>query len=190
MALDCHAGLDPASSERTVFPRPPGFPTACGFGNDKDYSSARAIHMQTIKINLKNITEEQIDLIVDYLKRGRVLAYPTDTIYGLGCDARDAEAVEKIKKIKGRAGERIEERENEKTKTREASKAMLILVSDYEMLKRYCYVSAEQLEYLKKVWGVEEPHPTLSFVRRGEIFETKIKLQAELFYLIYIFIIL
>lgn len=98
--------------------------------------------MQTIKINKNKITQEQIDLIVDYLKRGRVLAYPTDTIYGLGCDAGDIRAIEKINRIKGERGH----------------KPFLVLVSDLEMLKKYCVVSAEQEKYLKEVW--HQPHAT------------------------------
>jgi L-threonylcarbamoyladenylate synthase len=100
--------------------------------------------MQTIEIDINNATDEQIDLIVDYLKRGQVIAYPTDTIYGLGCDAGNAVAVEKIKKIKGG-------RED---------KPFIALISDFKMLKEYCEVNAEQLEYLEKVW-VNPPYPPL-----------------------------
>lgn len=104
--------------------------------------------MQIIKIDLNKTAEKQIDLIVDYLKRGQVITYPTDTIYGLGCDARDAIAIEKIKKIK-----------NQKD-----NKPMLVLVSDYEMLKKYCVVDVEQEKYLQKIlWprGINPPHPPL-----------------------------
>ncbi len=92
--------------------------------------------MQTIKIDLNKIIQEQIDLIVDYLKRGLVIAYPTDTVYGLGCDARNSEAIKRINKIKGERGK----------------KPLLVLISDFEMLKRYCFVNLEQTEYLEKVW--------------------------------------
>jgi len=39
---------------------------------------------------------------VDILKRGGVVAYPTETVYGLGCDATNEKAVRKLFKIKGR----------------------------------------------------------------------------------------
>jgi L-threonylcarbamoyladenylate synthase len=45
--------------------------------------------------------KEQIDLQKEIL-RGKIFIYPTDTIYGLGCDATNKVAVEKIKIIKGR----------------------------------------------------------------------------------------
>ena len=41
------------------------------------------------------------DLKKEILK-GKIFIYPTDTIYGLGCNAEDKKAVEKIKEIKGR----------------------------------------------------------------------------------------
>jgi len=40
---------------------------------------------------------------VEVLEKGGVILYPTDTVYGLGADATNAEAVAKIKKIKGRS---------------------------------------------------------------------------------------
>ena len=40
--------------------------------------------------------------IIEQIKKGKIFIYPTDTIYGLGCDATNLESVEKIKGIKGR----------------------------------------------------------------------------------------
>jgi len=45
---------------------------------------------------------ENLDRVIEILKNGGVIAYPTETTYGLGCDATNQEAVNKISKIKGR----------------------------------------------------------------------------------------
>ncbi|MDD5031764.1 MAG: L-threonylcarbamoyladenylate synthase [Patescibacteria group bacterium] len=92
--------------------------------------------MECLKINLKNIIKAEIDLIIDYLKRGKVIVYPTDTIYGLGCLATDKRAIKKIFRIKGR----------------EKRKPLLILVSDFKMLKKYCRIGKKQEKYLKNAW--------------------------------------
>lgn len=55
------------------------------------------------------------------LMAGEVILYPTDTVWGLGCDATNFEAVEKIYKIKQRA----------------ASKSLIILVDSLAMLQGY-----------------------------------------------------
>lgn len=45
----------------------------------------------------------EIEKALAVLKEGGIILYPTDTIWGLGCDATNEEAVAKINKIKGRA---------------------------------------------------------------------------------------
>ena len=45
----------------------------------------------------------EIEKALNILKNGGVILYPTDTVWGLGCDATNMEAVEKINKIKGRS---------------------------------------------------------------------------------------
>lgn len=64
---------------------------------------------------------EDLKKAVDVLKNGGVILYPTDTIWGLGCDAGNAEAVERIFKIKKRAD----------------SKSMLSLVASDGMLQQF-----------------------------------------------------
>lgn len=65
--------------------------------------------------------EEEIKNALEVLRKGGSLLYPTDTVWGLGCDARNKEAVNKIYKLKERA----------------EYKSMVILVCDEKMLNRY-----------------------------------------------------
>ncbi len=43
----------------------------------------------------------RLQQVVDCLKNGGIIIYPTDTVYGIGCDITNAKAVEKVCKIKG-----------------------------------------------------------------------------------------
>lgn len=66
--------------------------------------------------------QQQVDKVVDILKEGGVIIYPTDTLWGIGCDASNADAVEKIYKIK---------KSTDKF-------SMLVLVRDIANVARYC----------------------------------------------------
>lgn len=50
--------------------------------------------------------KEEINKALEVLKSGGVILYPTDTIWGLGCDATNPEAVDKLLKIKNRPAEK------------------------------------------------------------------------------------
>jgi L-threonylcarbamoyladenylate synthase len=65
--------------------------------------------------------QEEIKKSVEVLKKGGVILYPTDTVWGLGCDATNPEAVARIYSIK----------------KREDSKSMLVLIDDEGKLDRY-----------------------------------------------------
>jgi tRNA threonylcarbamoyl adenosine modification protein (Sua5/YciO/YrdC/YwlC family) len=56
---------------------------------------------ELIKIHPDNPQESKIQKIVETLRNGGVIIYPTDTVYGIGCDFTNAKAVEKVCKIKG-----------------------------------------------------------------------------------------
>ena len=53
-----------------------------------------------IKIYPKNPDERKIRQVVDCLKEGGIIIYPTDTVYALGCDAFNKKALERICRIK------------------------------------------------------------------------------------------
>ena len=54
-----------------------------------------------LEIQPNNPNPRHIATVVDCLKSGGIIAYPTDTIYGLGCDIFQPKAIEKIAQIKG-----------------------------------------------------------------------------------------
>jgi len=56
---------------------------------------------QFIKLYNENPNPKAISKVIDILRKGGLIIYPTDTIYGLGCDITNAKALEKIARIKG-----------------------------------------------------------------------------------------
>ena len=64
---------------------------------------------------------EQINNSIGILQKGGTILYPTDTLWGIGCDATDPEAVKRVYALK----------------EREDSKAMICLVANQAMLERY-----------------------------------------------------
>lgn len=56
-----------------------------------------------IEINPDNPQQRLIDKVADILKQGGIIAYPTDTYYGIGCDIMNKKAIETIYQIKQRS---------------------------------------------------------------------------------------
>lgn len=54
-----------------------------------------------IKIYEENPNPKEIQRVVNVLRKGGLVIYPTDTVYGLGCDITNTKALEKIARIKG-----------------------------------------------------------------------------------------
>jgi tRNA threonylcarbamoyl adenosine modification protein (Sua5/YciO/YrdC/YwlC family) len=54
-----------------------------------------------IKIYEENPNPKEINRVVQILRKGGLIIYPTDTVYGLGCDITNTKALEKIARIKG-----------------------------------------------------------------------------------------
>lgn len=54
-----------------------------------------------LKIHHENPEPRKINQVVECLKNGGVVIYPTDTVYGLGCDIHNLKAVERVAHIKG-----------------------------------------------------------------------------------------
>ncbi|MCF0176399.1 MAG: threonylcarbamoyl-AMP synthase [Bacteroidales bacterium] len=64
---------------------------------------------------------EEINACLQVLRKGGILLYPTDTVWGLGCDATNPEAVARIYEIKKRSD----------------TKSLVLLASDMDMVARY-----------------------------------------------------
>tara|TARA_B110000967_G_scaffold7170_1_gene7209 strand:- start:582 stop:1232 length:651 start_codon:yes stop_codon:yes gene_type:complete len=56
---------------------------------------------ELLKIFPENPNPKAIKKVIEVLKKGGVIIYPTDTVYGLGCDITNVKALERIAKIKG-----------------------------------------------------------------------------------------
>ena len=56
---------------------------------------------ELIKIYEENPNPKEIKKVIDVLRSGGLIIYPTDTVYGLGCDITNTRALEKIARIKG-----------------------------------------------------------------------------------------
>ncbi len=54
-----------------------------------------------LKIYPENPNPREVDKVVEILRNGGIVIYPTDTVYGLGCDINNSRAVEKIARLKG-----------------------------------------------------------------------------------------
>lgn len=65
--------------------------------------------------------QEDIQKAIEVMRRGGVILYPTDTVWGIGCDATNADAVRKVYEIK----------------QRDDSKALICLVDSDARLQRY-----------------------------------------------------
>lgn len=53
---------------------------------------------------MKLIPENNIQEIAEAFKEGKVIVFPTETSYGIGCDARDEQSIQKVMKVKNREG--------------------------------------------------------------------------------------
>ena len=80
--------------------------------------------------------EKDIEKCLDVLKSGGLILYPTDTIWGIGCDATNEKAVEKIYKLKKRSDD----------------KAMIVLVAaEKDIMQHVAAPDLSLFDYLEKI---------------------------------------
>jgi tRNA threonylcarbamoyl adenosine modification protein (Sua5/YciO/YrdC/YwlC family) len=88
-----------------------------------------------ITINPKNPQRRLIQKVVEALENGGVIGYPTDTIYGVGCDLFNPEAIRKVHRLKKLDGK----------------KPLSFICSDLKDISRYAYVSNYAYKTMKRL---------------------------------------
>jgi len=88
-----------------------------------------------IAINSKNPQRRLIKKVVEVLKAGGVIGYPTDTVYGLGCDLFNPEAINKIHRLKKIDG----------------NKPLSFICSDLKDISHYAFVSNYAYKMMKRL---------------------------------------
>ena len=88
-----------------------------------------------LTINPKNPQVRLIRKVVDIVEQGGVIGYPTDTIYGVGCDLFNPEAIQKIHRFK-----KMEEK-----------KPLSFICSDLKDISQYAFVSNYAYKIMKRV---------------------------------------
>ena len=103
---------------------------------------------QFIKIYEDNPNEMAIKKVVDVLKNGGLIIYPTDTVYGLGCDITNLKAMEKIKQ------ESKQTIDNLRAISKEQPEMLAPLMMGYEMTDGNIKTISALNEYVKQSTGV------------------------------------
>lgn len=80
-------------------------------------------------------TRENVLTASQTVKTGGLVVYPTDTVYGLGCDPFNVEAVKRVFRVKG-----------------ERKKPLPILASDVEQIEKIAYLSEKARRIAEKFW--------------------------------------
>jgi tRNA threonylcarbamoyl adenosine modification protein (Sua5/YciO/YrdC/YwlC family) len=88
-----------------------------------------------IQINAQNPPQRLVDMAVEVLQRGGVIAYPTDTYYGIGCDIFNKRAIEKIYQL----------RQRDKKKPFSFICSDLKHISNYAKVSNYAYKTMRRL---------------------------------------------
>ena len=89
---------------------------------------------EILSVDPENLKGKHVRRAVEVLSRGGVIVYPTDTIYGLGCDITSKAAIERIRRIKGR----------------DAKKPMSFVCADLANVSTYARVSNYAYRVLKR----------------------------------------
>ncbi len=107
--------------------------------------------MKQVKLDLNNInqTEEALNNAAKILQSGGVIIYPTDTLYGLGANALNEDAILKIYKIK----------------KQDRNKPISVIVKDIKMARKIACIDFKIEKILNEIW----PGPITVVLRKKDI---------------------
>ncbi len=86
--------------------------------------------MTVLKKPVSNQKQQQLNQAVQVLQQGEVIAYPTEAVYGLGCDPTNISAIKKILELKNRKKE----------------KGLILVAANFDQLKPYILPLEENIE--------------------------------------------
>lgn len=91
--------------------------------------------MKTLIYDWKNsINEEELDNVIKVIKKGGVVIFPTDTVYGVAANSLDEDAIKKLYELKGRND----------------NKPICVLTSSMDKIKKIAYVREEEQKIIDK----------------------------------------
>ena len=94
-----------------------------------------------------NTEKSQLKKAAETVKKGGLIIYPTDTVYGLGCDPYNVQAVKRVFRVKGRE-----------------NKPLPLLVSSMRKALSLAYFTTEAIKIVKRFW----PGPLTVVLKRRE----------------------
>ncbi len=107
--------------------------------------------MEQLNLDIKNSEniEKVADAVAEVLQSGGVIIYPTDTIYGIGANAFNEEAIEKVMNIKNR----------------DNKKPLSVFVKDIKSARRIACIDSKVEKMLENIW----PGPITVILRKKDI---------------------
>ena len=100
------------------------------------------------------------DSSIQWLEKGKILVHPTESIWGLGCDAFNENAINKIFKLK----------------KRNKNKGFILLVKSLDSIQEYLYkLSLDDKEYLNRLW----PGPYTFLIKYNERLPKHLRNETE-----------
>ncbi len=105
-----------------------------------DYRAVKILRSKIfLRIDSKNPEKDRIVFVAKAIKEGKIVIYPTDTVYGIGCDI-NSDSVKRIFEIKKRNSE----------------KPLSIAFSDFDMAKKYVFLEEKDERFIKE--HIHEPY--------------------------------